>query len=525
MKNKNIKQMNTPAPFYKSNKKDEKEILSINSILPTVERKEYLSKDSAVFAKPVSSKPWPPLSVAGPNSNIRHEVVKSLEHKNSLEINTKIKTFSVIKNNLPSNCESHLFNNVVKTKLIKLLDSSDKNLDRFVLGNDFKTSNSNKRETQNFGSYRLSKIEVYTFNRQNSINNNINNKIKYCYIFLKHIFQNTFISTPNFKFTVNKLIITIYYFSNTAPTLAPTFFKGQRGIKQRGYCEKQSVYYKDFYNINLSLLQVEELLAKLFNINIELRFIKLHYPFLNSNIFANFIGHLILGNFTSNLIKKDSKFLDRKRKINKQIENFETYSINSFNLRQNTKNKKRRRFNLVKLFKKMKLIRVNKAGAAVDNIKNNLFNNLNFTAGLNNYNTTIIGQSDKLYGKNNLDFNTRNTIIRGDSTQFSSTNDLDSGRTSNQNLELRGGLNNTKTKINNIFEKYQSKLALLGAKYEIAGRMNRRRSATRTSVISRSKGSFKFNSKNSLIDHSRFIYKNKNGSFSVKVWLSSNYSL
>ena len=525
MQNNNIKTQNIFTFFNKDKKLTygKKELLTINSgvtapgcsatILPTLVRKEFLSTDSRSFSKQPA---WKTCT----DTNIRQEVGKSLALVDDLDLNNK--TFSGINNNLPSNYESNLFNNVVKSKLIKLLDTSNKNLDPLVMGNHLQKGNNfglvtaarwtnrNKNGTELFGKYRLSKIEIYTFNRQNSINNNINNKIKYCFIFLKHIFQNTFISTPNFKITVNKLVITIYYFSYNATANAN---KGKRGNKEkRGY---QAVYSNDFYNINLSLLQVEELLAKLFNINIELRFIKLHYPFLNSNIFANFIGHLTLGNFTSNLINKDSKFLAKKRTINKQLENFEKYSINSINTRTSTKIKNRRRFNLLKLFKKMKFIRVNKQRGAIDNINNNLFNNLKFPGRFVNYN--FRGQPDNLYGKNLLAFNNRKTFVRGDSTQFTP---IERAGTTNQGLLL-----NKKSNINNIFDKYQSKLALLGAKYEIAGRMNRRRSATRTSVISRSKGSFKFNSKNSLIDHSKFIYKNKSGSFSVKVWLSSNYSL
>lgn len=304
---------------------------------------------------------------------------------------------------------------------------------------------------------------------------------------------------------MNKLVITIYYFS----------------------------YNKDFYNINLSILQVENVLSKIFNLKIELRFIKLHYPFLNSNIFANFIGHLILGNFTSNLIKKDSKFLEKKREINKNIKNFEPYKIKSIKRGTRNKNKAGRRFNLVKLFKKLKLIRVNKPVVAIPNIKKNLFNNLNFASRLDNYNTTSFTQANIFKDNWNLGFNNRKDFSFEKGSLFTSPTP---GANFSDSVKIKktlpgphpaaiGSRGRAVGNINNLFEKNRSKLALLGVKYEIAGRMNRRRSATRTSVVSRSKGSFKFNSKKSLIDHSSFIYKNKNGSFCVKVWLSSNYSL
>ncbi|CAG8666968.1 4044_t:CDS:1 [Scutellospora calospora] len=67
---------------------------------------------------------------------------------------------------------------------------------------------------------------------------------------------------------------------------------------------------------------------------------------------------------------------------------------------------------------------------------------------------------------------------------------------------------------------------LSGVKVQISGRMGFRKGSSRTSVINKSIGSFRFHSlKNTMIDYAKVERKNQNGAYCVKVWLSSSVVL
>lgn len=63
--------------------------------------------------------------------------------------------------------------------------------------------------------------------------------------------------------------------------------------------------------------------------------------------------------------------------------------------------------------------------------------------------------------------------------------------------------------------------AIQGIKYEVSGRLGRRKGASRTSVLRKSLGTFQFTSHKSLVDVGRHTFANKNGSITVKVWIAS----
>ncbi|CAM0137305.1 hypothetical protein VKS41_005016 [Umbelopsis sp. WA50703] len=63
--------------------------------------------------------------------------------------------------------------------------------------------------------------------------------------------------------------------------------------------------------------------------------------------------------------------------------------------------------------------------------------------------------------------------------------------------------------------------AIQGVKYQVSGRLGRRRGAGRGSVLRKSLGTFKFTTAKSLIDVGRHSFANRNGSITVKVWISS----
>ncbi|RUS22029.1 hypothetical protein BC937DRAFT_90617 [Endogone sp. FLAS-F59071] len=60
-----------------------------------------------------------------------------------------------------------------------------------------------------------------------------------------------------------------------------------------------------------------------------------------------------------------------------------------------------------------------------------------------------------------------------------------------------------------------------GIKYEVSGRLGRRRGASRKSIFRKSIGTFKFASTTSLIHAGRHTITSKNGKITVKVWIST----
>jgi ribosomal protein S3 len=63
--------------------------------------------------------------------------------------------------------------------------------------------------------------------------------------------------------------------------------------------------------------------------------------------------------------------------------------------------------------------------------------------------------------------------------------------------------------------------AIQGIKYQVSGRLGRRKGASRTQVMRKSLGTFQFTSHKSLVDVGRHTFANKNGSITVKVWIST----
>ncbi|KAI8140037.1 hypothetical protein BJV82DRAFT_624884 [Fennellomyces sp. T-0311] len=63
--------------------------------------------------------------------------------------------------------------------------------------------------------------------------------------------------------------------------------------------------------------------------------------------------------------------------------------------------------------------------------------------------------------------------------------------------------------------------AIQGVKYEVSGRLGRRKGAGRSTIFRKSLGTFQFTSTKSLVDVGRHTFSNKNGSITVKVWIAS----
>jgi ribosomal protein S3 len=211
---------------------------------------------------------------------------------------------------------------------------------------------------------------------------------------IKHYFQFALISKPKFNKDSNKIIISFYYFLNLP-------------MSKRSNLYGQSKKIQSSLQENLTILKAEKfssLILKLSNLYgkpVELRPVRIHYPYLNSFILAQYIALNI----------------------------------------------KRGKFNMItrNLFKKAKLVKSS---------TNNVMVSIKY-------------------------------LIKYSSTRFN--------------------------------PQYLS-----GIKIVISGRLSQRKAASRTRIVRKSMGTLSLNSSNSLIDANKFTFKGKNGSSTVKVWLSSS---
>lgn len=328
-----------------------------------------------------------------------------------------------------------------RNKLLQIMNNV--NLKDNFLSSNFNLALSNKMNSkmiikQNSHHNHNNNILTYHFNKQSNLGYKLFNKIILSSSILEHVFQNTFISRPKFKVSSNKIIITFFYYSlsekevinskvrqlNDTAKTARMDYSVKDSKKQNSHNDKS----------NVDITKLEKTFINLFDTNVEIRLIKLYYPFLNSNILAKFITSINNNKLTANLapIPLDKTIL------------------------KSLTTKKSRTERVDSIFRKINLIKSYKASI-------NTISNIT-----------------------NIKSKTKDYFI-------------------NDNTAMKSNL-----------------LNLIGVKYEISGRMTRRRTASRSSLISKYKGTFKFNSNKSLIDYTKFSYKNKNGAFSVKVWLSSN---
>lgn len=65
---------------------------------------------------------------------------------------------------------------------------------------------------------------------------------------------------------------------------------------------------------------------------------------------------------------------------------------------------------------------------------------------------------------------------------------------------------------------------LTGLKIRISGRLSQRRAASRTKIVSKSAGTLRLSSFSSSIDANKYSFTGKNGSLTIKVWLSSRFA-
>jgi len=232
----------------------------------------------------------------------------------------------------------------------------------------------------------------YYFNSRNSLYNYWGVDIIALNV-IKHYFQFVLISKPKFNKDSNKVIISFYYFLNL-PILKRLNFEQSKKIQSSLQKSTRNFEAKKYSNLILKL-------SKLYGKSVELRPVRIHYPYLNSYILAQYLA------------------------FNIKAGNFNKISRN--------------------LFKKVKLV--------------------------------------------------KNTSIT------STFNDL--------------------IKYSSVFNGPQY---LTGLKIQISGRLSQRKAASRTKIVKKSVGTLRLSSFSSSIDASKFNFTGKNGSITVKVWLSSSLS-
>jgi Mitochondrial ribosomal protein (VAR1) len=120
---------------------------------------------------------------------------------------------------------------------------------------------------------------------------------------IKHYFQFSLISKPKFNKDSNKVIISFYYFLNLPVSKRLNFGQLKKIQSSSGRRPEDSRNFeaKKYSNLILKL-------SKLYGKSVELRPVRIHYPYLNSFILAQYLAlNIKAGNFNKllrNLFKK-----------------------------------------------------------------------------------------------------------------------------------------------------------------------------------------------------------------------------
>ena len=145
---------------------------------------------------------------------------------------------------------------------------------------------------------------------------------------IKHYFQFAILSQPKLNKDSNKIIISFYYFLNLPISKGKNSYRQSRIIKS-SLQESLSPKAIKFSNLILKL-------SNLYGKPVELRPVRIHYPYLNSNILAQYIAlNIKRGKFnmiTRNLFKKAKLVKPSNIKSNiDNIKNLIKYSSTRFN--------------------------------------------------------------------------------------------------------------------------------------------------------------------------------------------------
>lgn len=113
---------------------------------------------------------------------------------------------------------------------------------------------------------------------------------------IKHYFQFALISKPKFNKDSNKVVISFYYFLNLPVSKRLNFGQSKR-IQSSLHEGSMNFEAKRFSSLILKL-------SYLYGKPVELRPVRVHYPYLNSYILAQYIAHNIQAGYSNKLIQK-----------------------------------------------------------------------------------------------------------------------------------------------------------------------------------------------------------------------------
>lgn len=120
-------------------------------------------------------------------------------------------------------------------------------------------------------------------------------------------------SKPNYIVTRDKVIVNVFYYIPREKNL---------NLKK---INKLNLKNSNIKGLNRNTVNnLGDLLSKLFDRQVELQFVKLNYPYLNSTILAKYIRH----NTNKYKFRRIKGSLFRKRPIVKNVESNEAYSMN-----------------------------------------------------------------------------------------------------------------------------------------------------------------------------------------------------
>src|SRR5690606_1891335 len=140
---------------------------------------------------------------------------------------------------------------------------------------------------------------------------------------INHFFQNAFISIPKFNHSTNKVEIQFYYF---IPAIVNEFSNNNnKAINRFGTRSSKSIKNNKLtYSISKCMLNnITFRLSKLYGLKVILKPIRLHYPYLNSHILAQYIAK----NLKNNSFGRIQKILFKKAKLIAINNNFISKSI------------------------------------------------------------------------------------------------------------------------------------------------------------------------------------------------------
>nr|WBU10864.1 ribosomal protein S3 [Malassezia vespertilionis] len=189
-------------------------------------------------------------------SNIYNNNIHNNYNINYTE-NTHNNNNNIINNNNNIHSNNNLYYPINNNKLLNILQSS-------LIPNNFNYSKNN-----NYLNNQISKIATHIIKT-----------------FFDNKFPNLIISNPTFDNSTNKINISIFYYSNDTNNLTKNYYNKNNYNNIDNFKDN----HKSFKIIqNDSILPLSDTISILFNKQVNFNLIRIHYPYINSFILAQYL--------------------------------------------------------------------------------------------------------------------------------------------------------------------------------------------------------------------------------------------